>query len=132
MNKIILSLVLSLMLISFCFVIIQTPLQAQDYGLKETAGAAGNRLPQTNDSVATVAGRVVNAILSLVGIVFMVLIIWAGVQWMLSLGNSDKVAKARNLMIHSIIGLVIVLGAYLITSYVLSIITTGLGSTGQG
>ena len=57
-------------------------------------------------------------ILSFVGVLFLALIIFAGVSWMTAGGNDQKIEKAKNLIINAAIGLLIVLAAYAITSFI--------------
>jgi len=71
--------------------------------------------PETNEtSVATIAGTVVAAILSLLGIIFVVLIIFAGITWMTAGGDEAKIEKAQAIMRNAIIGLIVTVGVYAI------------------
>ena len=63
-------------------------------------------------------GVIIGAILSFVAVIFMILIIYAGILWMIARGNEQQVDKAKNLIIQAIIGLIIVLSAYIITSFI--------------
>lgn len=63
-------------------------------------------------------GQIVGTILSFVGVVFLILIIYAGLQWMTSRGNQQEVEKSKDLIIAAVIGLIIVLGAYAITAFI--------------
>lgn len=63
-------------------------------------------------------GIVIGAILSFIGVIFMALIIFAGFSWMTARGNEQQVEKARTLIFRAIIGLIIVLAAYAITSFI--------------
>jgi hypothetical protein len=86
--------------------------------LKAAAGVgAGFNLGVTFDSLT---GAVLTSALSLMGVVFLVLAIYAGYTWMTARGNEEMVTKAKNTLTNSIIGLVIVLAAYAITYFVLS------------
>jgi multisubunit Na+/H+ antiporter MnhB subunit len=60
--------------------------------------------------------------LGLIGTIFLILIIVSGYQWMMAGGNKDTITKARDRMTSAVIGLVIVLAAYLITNFVLDTI----------
>ena len=46
------------------------------------------------------------------------LIVYGGFLWMTAAGNDDAVSKAKKIMIAGVIGLVIVLSAFAIASYV--------------
>ncbi|PIR43055.1 hypothetical protein COV24_04730 [candidate division WWE3 bacterium CG10_big_fil_rev_8_21_14_0_10_32_10] len=73
-------------------------------------------------TIGTISGRVINTALSLVGLIFLILMVYAGYLWMTARGEEDKVNKAQSIIRSSIIGLVLVMSAYAITV----LITTGL------
>jgi cbb3-type cytochrome oxidase subunit 3 len=74
--------------------------------------------------LSTQSGRIVGSILAFIGVIFFLLIIFAGLTWMLSQGNQQKVEKAKDLMIAAVIGLIIVLAAYSITAFIGRQLTT--------
>lgn len=63
-------------------------------------------------------GQIVGLALSFVGVIFLILMIYAGVTWMTAQGNDQQVNKAKNLLINATIGLVIVFAAYAITAFI--------------
>lgn len=73
--------------------------------------------------IPSATGRIIGAVLAFIGIVFFVLMIYAGFVWMFARGNPQDTQKAKDIIEASIIGLVIVMSAYAITSYVGSILT---------
>lgn len=76
------------------------------------------------------AGRVINVALSLLGIIFVGLTVYAGFLWMTARGDDDGVKDARQTLTAAVIGLVIVLSAYAISNFVLrsgSYATSGVG-----
>lgn len=79
---------------------------------------SGNKF---NEIIATI----INIVLSLLGIIFLALMIYGGFLWMTARGNETQVTKARDLITAAIIGLIIVLGAYAITYFVISRIGAG-------
>lgn len=62
--------------------------------------------------------RLINVVLGLLSLIAVVLVIYAGFTWMLSAGNSEKIGKARGLLINAAIGLLIIMAAYGISKYV--------------
>ena len=74
----------------------------------------------TDESITpvTVAGALVNTFLSLIGIVFIILIIYAGFKWMTAGGNEEQVNKAKTTIINSVIGIVVVMGAFVIYKFI--------------
>jgi len=68
----------------------------------------------------TITGIIISSVLSIMGALFLVLAIYAGYKWMMARGNEEEVTKAKETLTNAIIGLVIVLGAYAISYFVLS------------
>ena len=70
------------------------------------------------DNLAETIGTVVKGVLSLVGTVFLLLTIYAGILWMTARGAEDQVEKAKEIIRACVIGLFIVMSAYAITYFV--------------
>lgn len=69
-------------------------------------------------SATEIAAIAISVMLSLLGLVFLLLIIYAGFMWMTAQGDESKVSKARNTIITATIGLIIIISAYIITHFV--------------
>jgi len=92
-------------------------------GLNATAGQVDAYKTQVSDvsardTILNRVGGIVGLLLSFVGIIFLILTVYAGFLWMTAQGNSGQVEKAKDLLINAIIGLVIVTAAYSITIFV--------------
>lgn len=72
--------------------------------------------------VGDLVGIIVESFLAALGIVFLVLIFWAGWLWMSAAGEEDKVRKAQSIIKTSVIGLFVVSMAYAITRLVSTLI----------
>ena len=83
--------------------------------LRITAEAAGFGEPK---GIGEIAGAIIGTFLSLLGIIFVCLIIYGGFLWMTSGGNEVKVMKAKEVLAQAVIGLVIIMSAYAITFFV--------------
>lgn len=97
-----------------------------NYGLNETiknADEAGSALT-TNSDVNTSAGKIIGVALSFVGAIFFILMIYGGFLWMTARGDEGQVTKAKDMIFAAVIGLVIVLSAYAITSFLGTQLTT--------
>ena len=90
-----------------------------DEGLKVLTGTEGP-YAGTTTKLPTVIGRVVKIVISFLGLIAAVIIIIGGFQWMTSGGNEEKIAGAKKLMINGLIGMVLVILAYAIASFVIS------------
>ena len=73
-------------------------------------------------------GKLISALLSVLGVIFLLLIIWAGFTWMTAQGDSKKVDKAKDILITAVVGLIILLSAYAISTFVI----TQLGTATAG
>ncbi|MBU4432236.1 hypothetical protein KKD60_03075, partial [Patescibacteria group bacterium] len=65
-------------------------------------------------------GTIINAFLSVLGIIFLVLMLYGGYLWMTDRGNDDSVKKAKNVIQAAIIGLAIVLISFSISYFVIT------------
>jgi len=85
-----------------------------------TTGAGYSKL-----QIEQLVGNVISIALGIMGLIFLVLTVYGGYIWMIARGDEAKVEKAKDTMTNSMIGLVIVLGAYAITYFVVSRLTEG-------
>ncbi len=85
--------------------------------LRRVAEAAG--LPTNNDLVTIIAG-IIATFLSLLGIIFLILVIYGGFLWMTSMGNEQKVLKAKKTLSNAVVGLIIIVSSYSIANFVLN------------
>lgn len=67
--------------------------------------------------------RITNIFLGLVGIGALVVIIYGGSLYLFSMGDNKKADKGRKVLEYAIIGLAIILGAYIIINTALSVLT---------
>jgi len=87
---------------------------ADSYGLGDTAQKA---FGDTTQTLPGMLGKIIGAGLSLIGILFLILMIYGGFLWMFSRGNDADTKKAKDLISAAIVGLIIVLSAYAITAW---------------
>ena len=99
-----------------------TAVLAVDTGLDQTAESAQLKAEgaTATPNVAAMAGQIIGSLLALIGVVFFILMIYAGVLWMTSQGNEDQVSKAKSIIVGAVIGLIIISMAYGITSFIIN------------
>jgi cytochrome bd-type quinol oxidase subunit 2 len=76
-----------------------------------------NTLGLSEDLSGTIA-TVVQGVLALVGTIFLLLTIYAGILWMTARGAEEQIERAQNIIRATIIGLFITMAAYAITFFV--------------
>ncbi|MFH1745103.1 MAG: pilin [bacterium] len=98
--------------------------QNTDFGLNyaNNVGLGGG-----DSDPRVVAVRILQLILTFLGIIAVVIIMYAGWLWMTSQGDEEKIRKAKQTLINAIIGMIIIMCAFLIVSWVLN----NLGPDGQ-
>ena len=80
--------------------------------------AAGTGLE--SKTLPQVLGSFAKGAIGLVGVIFLILTIYAGFTWMLAGGDETKVKKAKSIIIAAVTGLIITLMAYGITTFVIN------------
>lgn len=99
--------------------------------LKEVGGTAyydDKTMEPSITDPSIMVGNIIKIVLGLTGVLFTILIIVSGFQWMTAGGNKETIIKAKGRIINAAIGLIIVLAVFSITTFVLQkvFITTGL------
>lgn len=91
----------------------------------QVTGEAPN-VDRGRDRVGIALAGIMEAVLSLIGVILIVLILYAGILWMTARGNDEQVERARKYIANAIIGLIIVLMAYTITIFVVQQLTSAV------
>ena len=104
------------------------PASAQNSVQEGINTAKGDGVPSTlfggDGSIFT---TVVNLMLFLIGAICVIMLIWGGIRYTTSAGNSSAVTSAKNTIMYALIGLVIAFLAFAIVNWVLS--DAALGSS---
>ena len=81
----------------------------------------------TTVTLPELIGRIINIVLSLLGVIFLALAVYGGYEWMTAQGDDKQVTSAKNIIKNSIIGLVIIVAAYAISNYVVQSVFIAAG-----
>jgi len=100
--------------------IVHVSAQSLDYGANYVNNGLGNSL-QTGDP-RTIIAKIINFALGFLGVIAVALILYGGFKWMTAAGNEEKVTEAKKLLGAGIIGLIIILAAWAIASFVIGAI----------
>ena len=77
-----------------------------------------------------IVSQVINTMLFAVGVLSVVMLIWGGLRYILSGGNSTSVTAAKNTILYAIVGLIIALFAWAIVNFVVEAATGGVSGGG--
>ena len=93
---------------------------------------AGTTALGTNVPLVQTVARVINIALGFLGVLAIIIILYAGYIWMTSRGNEEKIGQAKRIMSAGAIGLAIIFAAYGIASFIVSQLSGATGATGGG
>ena len=95
------------------------PARAQDSG--DLLGTEYGRFTGLGKrDVRATAATIINILLSILGILTLGIIIYAGFKWMTAGGNEEGATEAKQMLSAAVIGLIIILSAYSISNFVLT------------
>lgn len=92
-------------------------------GIAVATGGSGINCGQgsgISQGIGSIAKTVVNIFSIVVGVISVIMIIYAGFRYVTSGGDSNSVTSARNTLIYAVVGLIIVAISQLIVHYVLN------------
>lgn len=98
-------------------------------GLDSVAGTSG--LPDQQDPTIIVA-KIIRGFLGVLGIIAVVIIMYAGFLWMTAGGNEERVSRAKRMLINASVGLFIIFTSMAITQFVLQALVNATGGNGGG
>ena len=86
----------------------------------------GMNAAKTDDQQSNLFGdtgiftTIVRVLLFLIGVVSVIMLIYGGIQYVLSTGDSGKVTNAKNTILYAIVGLIVAILSYAIVNFVLT------------
>ena len=99
-------------------------LPAGTFGMSPAANEACQGVSNTGCNnglqVSTTLGTLINVFTAIIGLIAVIMIMIAGLQFMTANGNAQNIAKARSALIYAIIGLIIVVLAQLVVHFVIN------------
>jgi len=74
---------------------------------------------EAND-VFKVANAVIRVFFVILALVFLALMLYGGWNWMTAMGEDEKVTKGKDTIVAAIIGIIIIIAAYAVTTFVIA------------
>lgn len=108
--------------------VLPTAVFAQNYtGELDSAGIA---VYGTTDSGGadfyTILSLVLEIILSILGLILLLYILYGGYTWMTAAGNTEQAKKAQATIQNAVIGMIVLICAYAITQYVTGLVSSAV------
>ena len=104
---------------------IAAPVYAQNAVQDGINSAKGTGVPEANltEGDDSIFKTVVNIMLFVIGALSVIMLIWGGIRYATSAGNSAAVTSAKNTIMYALIGLIVAFLAFAVVNWVLSAIT---------
>lgn len=101
------------------------------FGVNEWENWMENTIHNTpvmeNADLIGIIFKTIQYLLTFLGVVAVVVILIGGFMWMTAAGNDEKVGKAKKIIVQGLIGLIIVLLAFAIATFVIQRLTEFAG-----
>ncbi len=91
-------------------------------GINQSQGAG---TPDSLDGDEGIVTTVINIILYVVGIISVVMIIFGGIKYATSAGDTAKVTSAKNTLVYAVVGLLVAVFAFALVNWVLKGVGAG-------
>jgi len=113
--------------------IAQSPAKADEslfdemYGINEVGQVYGGEAAKMD--VRILVARIINIVLSFLAVIFLILTVVAGFQYMTAGGSEEKTKKALSLLRNAIIGLAIVLVSWALTRFTITMLSRAINNS---
>lgn len=107
-----------------------TQAQTTDFGLNEASNIGLPNSGITDPKMLVI--NIVRIILGFLGIVATIVVLYGGWLWMTSNGDPSRVEKAKKTLIAAVIGIIIIISAFGIVSFIANLVQNTLTGGGSG
>jgi len=100
-------------------------------GLSAVGSAAGlGTTPKT--SFVKIIATLINVLFSVLGVIFLILLIYAGFIYLTAMGETKKAEEGMRLIKYAVFGIIIILAAYAISNFITSRLIKPIQTGSQG
>lgn len=75
-------------------------------------------IPDNQVNTASIQS-ILNVVYMVAGVIAVIVLIIAGINYITSAGDTNKITKAKNTILFTVVGLIIIISAFAITNFVL-------------
>jgi len=101
---------------------------AAGFGINAVNNGLAGSLAVTDPRI--LVGRIVQIALSFLGVIAIIIVMYAGFLWMASSGDEEKIIKAKEILKNAVIGLIIILASWAITTFVIMRLAAAINGPG--
>lgn len=88
----------------------------------------GQNIGLGGEDIRLVIARIIRIFLGILGIIAIGITLYGGFVYMTSGGNEEKIAQARKIIVNGVIGIVIILSAFAIASFIINQLASATGA----
>jgi len=81
--------------------------------------------PLGENDVRVIIGTVIKGALSVSGTLALLMFVYGGILWLTDMGKGDGVKKGKDILVWSTLGIILIAGAYVITTAIFNAVLTG-------
>ncbi|MDZ7798635.1 MAG: Ig-like domain-containing protein [Patescibacteria group bacterium] len=122
----ILFLIITILAMGGFFILHNQTLAQTSYSIGEIGGTIG----LSSMNLKEIVINIIKWVLGIVSLVAVSFLIYGGILWMTSKGNEEKIAKAKKVIVNTVIGIVIILLSWAIVLFVEGFVTNSSGGGG--
>ncbi|HRY36749.1 MAG TPA: hypothetical protein P5230_02625 [Candidatus Magasanikbacteria bacterium] len=111
-----------------CILLLPFFVFSQDFGMSETAAKSG--YDTASDNIYVSIGKVLNVAFAAIAFIFFGLTLYAGLRWLTARGKEEFIERAKATMEGAVIGLIITVLSYGITTFIISRVGSFSGKSG--
>ncbi len=74
-------------------------------------------------TIPQIVSKIIKLIMGLVGIISLVMFIYAGFLWLTAQGKPEAIKKGRDTMLWAVVGLVVIFSSYIVLNYIFKVLT---------
>ncbi len=93
--------------------------QQNDYGLNYAANVG-----LSTEDIRVAVVRIIRNLLGILGLIALAIMLYAGILWMTSQGDSKKIDLAKKILLNAVIGLIIIMMAFAIVQWIFSVLSS--------
>lgn len=120
---------LGLTVLASCFLTVDPALAANTLLSPDDAPSIVTNATGGEGNAKDLILRIINYFLTFLGVIAVIMVIYAGVLYVTSAGNDDAVGKAKKILLYAGIGLLLVFVSYALVNTILGAVTAGSTTT---
>lgn len=92
------------------------------FAIQNICFSAGLTNPLGDVTVPGLIGKIIKAVLGIVGSLSLLMFIFGGLTWMTSGGNEEKIKKGKQILVNAALGIIVIFSSYSILNWIFTVL----------